>query len=886
MGSPHVPPTLIRLALVLALALPLAVPAPAAAGSITPPGTDPQIEAFVDSVSASNLLATIMTLQGFFTRHTNSDTVSTTVGIGAARRWVHSRFQQISSENDGNLQVSYDSFTATISGVTKLHRNVVATLPGTNPASASRQIIVSGHLDSRNNDNNDAVGFAPGANDDGSGVAALLEVARILSKSSHEATIKFIAFTGEEQGLFGSEHYAGVAAANGDTIDGDFNSDIMGNVVYGEVGVGDSLALDSTHVRMFSEGPSTSSSRQMARLGKIYAESYVPMMEVNLIPDQDRPGRGGDHISFNTEGFTAIRFMDQFDNLIHQHAIGDSFQVMNFPYFARNTGIELATVANMARAPRPVANAVVGNLGDSTGFRVAWSANPEADVAGYRVTTRRLDQLQYETVVDLGEVLTYTIASSPSETLAVGVAAYDSAGHLGLATEVVGILSTIPFAPTGIVAIPNATQILVDWANSPEGDIVGYNLYSASNSAGPYIKRNAVLLTSSQYTDVMAVPGQFVYYKATAVDAGQNESPLSEFARGRLVSKSKGILLIDETANLGGSQPHLPTEAQSDTFYAHVLQNLPHDTFDMDSINAAGGLTLSDLGAYGSVIWVADDRNTLINGVPAISQFLKENTEALADYMDLGGNVVLFGWKPVGGFSEEYPVLFAEGDFLFDYFKVCLTAVTGPGQYFWGATGLDFPSVVVDTAKARTQWVGKLPDMEYITAVAPGGEVASTFRSSAPDSLFANLPNGLYFDGGSFRTLYFAFPLYHLRENDARALVTEAMEFFQETGTVGVGDGTASSLPARIELRNFPNPGTPGTTFSYALPRATDVELVIFSTSGQRVRVVEKRHREAGRYTVPWDGRDASGSEVASGVYLYRLKAGGMEEKRKLVLFR
>ncbi len=883
MNQPRVPSALIAVLSILLLAV--ASPQPSSAGAIAPPGTDAEVAALVDSVNADSLRSTIITLQNFFTRHTNSDTVSTTVGIGAARRWVYDRFVDISNQNDGNLQVSFDSFTATISGITKVHRNVVATLPGTNPSAASRQFIVCGHLDSRTANGDDAVGFAPGANDDGSGVGAVLELARLFARTSFEATIKFIAFTGEEQGLFGSEHYAAVAAADGDTIEGVLNNDIIGNVVAGEVGVGDSLAFDSTHVRMFSDGPSTSSSRQMARLVEIYGEAYVPTMGVNLIPAQDRPGRGGDHISFNNEGYTAVRLIDVYDNLIHQHTDGDTIQVMNFPYYARNVGIDVATLGNLARAPRPVANVVVGNIGDSTGFNVTWSANPEADLAGYRVTIRRPDSLQYETAVDLGNVLSYTIAVSPAESVAVGVAAFDSAGHIGIATERLSVLSSVPFPPTGLSATPTASQITVDWADSPEGDLAGYNIYRATNSAGPYVQLNGSLLGSSNYTDTAVIAEQFYYYKATAVDLSANQSAQSAFTRGRLVSLSMGILLVEETASLGG-QPHLPSEALQDTFYARVLTNFPHDTFDYDSAAAAGGITLSDLGAYSSVIWVADERNTFLQGNPVVTQFLKDNTQALSDYMDFGGQVVLFGWKPVGGFSEAYPVLFGEGDFLFDYFRVCLTAITGPGQYFWGASGLGYPDVVVDTTKTRAQWVGKLPDMEYITAIAPGGESIATFRSSAPDSIFAFLPVGLRYDGATFRTHYFTFPLYHLRENDARLLVQAAMAWFGEPPTGVGGPDVATTLPSRIELRNFPNPGTPATTISYTLPRAADVEIAIFSPTGQRVRLLEKTHRDAGRYRVTWDGRDGAGREVASGVYLYRLKAGPAEEKRKLVLFR
>ncbi len=868
----------------------LAVAAPARAGipgPIAPPGIDADIAALADSVSADSLEATIQTLQDFFTRHTNSDTVSTTVGIGAARRWVYEQFAAISAANGGNLQVAFDTFNATVSGVTRDHRNVVATLPGTDPQAAERIFVFSGHLDSRNANNTDAVGYAPGANDDGSGVGAAIELARLMARRSWEATIKFIAFTGEEQGLFGSAHYASVAALHGDNIEGDLNSDIIGNVTNGDPMIGDSLGFDSTHVRMYSDSPSTSSSRQMGRLVKICGEAYVPTMGVILYPLQDRPGRGGDHISFNTHGFTACRLVDVFDNMMHQHTAGDSIEVMNFPYFARNVRINLATLGNLARAPRPVADVVAGNLGDSTGFVVTWSANPEADLAGYRVTIRSLDSLQYETATDLGNVLMTTVTSPPAASVAIGIAAYDSAGHLGIATEVVAVLSSVPLAPTGIAAHPNAIRIRVDWTDSPEEDLAGYNVWRAPATGGPYTKQNVPLVVPSEFDDFAVSPLTFYYYKVSAVDSAGNESPLSTIARGRLATRDQGILLFDETAAQGG-QPHLPTEAQSDTAYAHALQDFPHATFDFDSVQQAGGLTVSDLGIYSSVIWISDDRNSLINGQPIVVQKLKDNTAAIAEYLDVGGKVLLLGWRQVGGFDEAYPVTYGPGDFLYDYFRVGSTSVSGPGQYCWGATGLgSYTSVVVDTSRARTPWVGKLPDMEYITSIASGGETVYTFRSSAADSVFANAPNGIRYNSGVFKTQFFDFPLYHLREADARVMIQRALGFFSEppTGVESV-DEDAGAAPGRFALWNGPNPGRHGTVIGYSLPQDADVELSIFSPSGERVRLLDKGRREAGRRVIAWDGRNDSGREVASGVYLYRLHAGPREITKKLAIIR
>lgn len=304
--------------------------------------------------------------------------------------------------------------------------------------------------------------------------------------------------------------------------------------------------------------------------------------------------------------------------------------------------------------------------------------------------------------------------------------------------------------------------------------------------------------------------------------------------------------------------------------------------------SAGGALTASDLGAYSSVIWVADDRNILLNGVPAVSQHLEDCTAAIAEYATLGGNVLLMGWKQAGGFTDQYPVAFGPGDLLHDAFRVAGVSVTGPGQYFWGVAGEGiYTDVVVDTTTTRAPWVGKLPESEYLTGIAAGGEVAYTFRSSAPDSAFANAPCGVRYDGGSFRTAFFDFPLCHLREADARSVIVRAMSLFGEPPTGGAEEsaGASAALP-RILLWSAPNPGRPGTTIGYSLPAAADVDLSIFSPSGERVRLLDKGRREVGRRLVAWDGRNDAGNDVASGVYLFRIRAGSAERTRKLVLVR
>lgn len=855
--------------------------------AIAPPGIDPEVTSAVSAVSEDSLRASIESLQGFFTRHTNSDTLSATVGIGAARRWVYDQFARISSETGGRLEVDYDTFTTTVQSISRAHRNVVATLPGSDPGAADRVFVISGHLDSRNANANDAAGFAAGANDDGTGVGAVIEAARVLSAMEFEATIKFIAFTGEEQGLVGATHFASQAAAYGMNVEADLNNDIIGNVVDGNATDGDSIAFDSTHVRMFSVGPEFSSSRQASRLFEIYGEAYETGMDITLVPAQDRPGRGGDHIAFNNYGFCAIRLVDVYDNMLHQHAAGDTMQLINYPYYARNVRLNVAALGNLARAPRPVDGVTASDIGDSSGFRVAWLPSMEADLAGYRVTTRSPGVLQYETVADVGDVLGHTIASPANDSLFIGVAAYDAEGHLGLAVESLAILSSVPLPPAGVAVAPDRVAITVDWYDSPAQDLDGYNIYRATSEAGPFTRQNATPLSNSVYIDGSALIEQFYYYRVTAVDLSANESAFSEMVRGRLVSLSLPLVLVDETAAIGGA-PHQPTEAQADSFYAAAFQDFPHALIEYDSAAAATGITLSDLGAYSAVAWVSDDRNGVFLGNPVIHKHLGDFTGVLAEYLEFGGRVLVMGWQQTGDLTSTYPVTLGPGDFLYDYFRVATVGLPGGGQHFWGATGaLGNPSVVVDTTKTRPQWVGKLPDAEYITAMAPGGAASYTFRAASADSVFNGATVGVRYDAGSFRTQFLDFPLWHLRAADARALVQSVMTFFPDVTDVASDGEAGGASAARFELRSAPNPAPGGgAALSFSLARDAQIELVIYSTSGERVRVVEKGLRRAGRHRVVWDGRDQAGDRVASGVYVSRLSAGDLEARKKLVVMR
>lgn len=395
---------------------------------------DPRIQAIVDSVSADRLAATVRALEGFETRHLLSDTVSPTRGIGAARRWILEQFRAASPR----LAVSFDEYIVPPAGrVTRevVLKNVMAILPGR----SARRLYVSGHYDTvarradgqdggRADDNDNP---APGANDDGSGTALVLELARVIARSGIEfdATIVFIALAGEEQGLIGALQHARKAAADALVIDGVFNNDIVGGSRGGQGRV------DSRTVRVFSEGPEDSPSRQLARYIRDAAARYVPAHEVRLIARHDRFGRGGDHSAFNQAGYAGVRFTEAQENYDRQHTVRDTFDGVDPAYLARNARVNAAGVASLALAPAApkVANAqgqptlARGQSGYDATLR--WSASSGA--TAYRVVWREAwaPEWKYSRVVgDTGLVF-------PDLTIddyVFGVSAIGAAGHESL----------------------------------------------------------------------------------------------------------------------------------------------------------------------------------------------------------------------------------------------------------------------------------------------------------------------------------------------------------------------------------------------------------------------------------------------------------------------
>jgi len=444
--------------------------AAAAGAADAPAGADADIEALVRTVSAERLEGYVRTLAGFGTRHSLSSADDPRRGIGAARRWIRATLEKCALDSGGRLKVEMDEFvqaptprTPTATPMT----NVVATLEGDDPQARARTLVVSGHYDSMCGNVMNAECDAPGANDDASGTAVVIELACTMSKRRFPATLTFLAVAGEEQGLLGSAHWAQDARARGVNVEAMITNDIVGNAH------DDTGRRDASTVRLFAEGvpagkelseelqrrlatggENDSPARELARSMIDAAKRYVPEMTVRLVYRRDRYLRGGDQIPFLTQGYAAVRFTEAHEDFHHQHQdvrvvdgvqFGDLPQFVDYAYLASVARVNAAALASLARAPAAPSGVRIETLQLENRTTLSWLANAEPGLAGYEIVWRDTTAPSWEGAQFVGNV---TRASVPlaKDDYVFSVRAVGAGGHRSLATYPLPLRAPAPAA--------------------------------------------------------------------------------------------------------------------------------------------------------------------------------------------------------------------------------------------------------------------------------------------------------------------------------------------------------------------------------------------------------------------------------------------------------
>jgi hypothetical protein len=398
-----------------------------------------QIEEMTRDISKENIETVLKKMASFGTRHTYSSDREG-FGIKAAAEWLRDKFASLSPR----LQVSLDTYDLAPQGGRMNRevtiRNVVAVLPGryAGDADKDRIFLVNAHYDSyarpvdRNAPRDNYDNPAPGVNDDSSGVAALIEMARVFSRHEFDATVHFVAFAGEEVGLVGSTLMAARLKKEEKRIGGVLTLDMIGNIEGGD-GV-----IDNRRMRVFSDGPEDSSSRQLARYAKKVGERHFPSAEIDCVFRADRFGRGGDHTPFVLEGWPGIRMMEAQENYSRQHTVDDTLENMSVDYCTRNARIVAAVLASLAAAP-PAPDITSGRgqpllRRGPSGYdaQLGWAAVPRDNLAGYKVYWRKTTAPFWENEVFVGDRTEFILDKVTIDESVFGVSAVDKDGNESL----------------------------------------------------------------------------------------------------------------------------------------------------------------------------------------------------------------------------------------------------------------------------------------------------------------------------------------------------------------------------------------------------------------------------------------------------------------------
>lgn len=414
--------------------------------------TDPKLYDMIQAVDVKHLEADVRTLANFGTRNTFSDTVSTTRGIGASRRWIKAQFDQISAECGGCLEVFYNKGLVKAGEGDRAKQdvwvvNVVAIQRGTQ--FPNRYALMTGDIDSRNSDPTDPTGDSPGANDNATGMAGVIEAARVLSKHNFPSSIVYVGLSGEEQGLWGGRFLAQKAKSENWDLIAVLNNDMIGNIE-GIDGV-----VDNRSFRIFSEADEPiaeqrvkdfkkfyawdqdGGSRQLARYIHRVTQTYMPEMNPMMVFRLDRFGRGGHHRPFNEAGFAGVRIMETHENYNRQHQnirtengiqYGDVLAGINFPYCAKLTAVNVLSLASLASAPAaPQSVKIGGAVRPST--TLTWETVNDPNVTGYKIYWRETTSPQWQFSRVVGNINRFTLDGVVIDNFHFGVASVGKNGH-------------------------------------------------------------------------------------------------------------------------------------------------------------------------------------------------------------------------------------------------------------------------------------------------------------------------------------------------------------------------------------------------------------------------------------------------------------------------
>ena len=808
---------------------------------------DADIQAIVNLVDSNSVLSHIQGLQDFLTRYALADNRL------IISEWIRDRFISY-----GVPEVELHSFEWR----NTTQYNVVATIPGN--IYPDQFIIVGGHHDSIN-DNDDPFAFAPGADDNASGTAACLEMARVMMAAGFQPrrSIRFVTFAAEEFGLWGSRAYSQYALDNDINIRLMINHDMISN---------NTTDPDNWQVCLVPYDGSMEHSLYAQRLTSLYTSLQPYFGSHN--------SSSSDSFSFWQNGFNVAYFKEH-EFSPHYHSSEDIVDNIDPVYAAEVIKASTAVAAGFADMPQAPTNLRVQDYGDGQSLLLTWDAPPDQDVSKYIVYW----------VTDYPEFISNHVECTENSYLlrglnegmeyVISVASVDAENRESFGTSGTGTPLVAPLTPAAFTDSPQRRSVRLSWHANDEYDLAGYKIYRSISADDPGSLLATIATPDTTYLDHSVTGGlHSYYYRICAFDHDGNLSSASDVIRSRPLTMNQGVLIVDETIGGSGSTVFTPTDEMVDEFYADMLAGYEPCVIDLEEL---GDLKLADLGAFSCLLWHGNDQADVM-GASAYVDILQE-------YIGLGGKVLFSVYHPGTEFElvAGYPAAFKDGQFIHDVLGVQAVDYTNQSRFKTALplqTG--YPSIEVDPLKsmpAMNHHIVKVEGMTPTQAATAIYAYSGDYDNDSSQGYLNGQAVGIRNEYGLGTAITLSFPLYYMEADSAKALVQHVFRhdfaelYHSEIGTNTPAANLSLSLPS-------PNPFSGSVSITLkANDYAKTASLKIYNQRGQLVRTL-LQDKPLSVEEITWDARDENGRKVSSGVYFLQAKQGKHAITRKMVYMR
>ncbi len=740
--------------------------------------------------------------------------------------------------------------------------NVIAIMEGnTYP---DHLIMIGAHYDSIISPQfGDPMEVAPGADDNASGVAALLEIAQVLQKNDYSPrkSLMFIAFGAEEIGLKGSRYYSEALP------DTDYRLELMLN--------NDMIAYtkpddDKWKVKLFPY-------RGFAYLAELAENVFTDHTVLEPVMSQyNNPA--SDSFPFYEQGLPTLFFHEYHFNPYY-HSLDDMLINCNVDYALEITKASLLSMLYLDKIPVRVEEQKFIDTGDGSAVIAAWSYPVPEEISHYNIYFGTM-QGEYTDFFSTSETEYYLPHLEEGNDYYVGIAAVNKDGFEGVISERKAIPSSVPQTPQNFRVSSQRDHVVLSWQANSELDLAGYNIYRSKEHSYTETELYASSHPDTIFIDYALQDMKYYYYSVTAIDEAGNESPPTEEIKTRLFSLNRGILLVNATPE-GSGAFLLPESEELFRYYDFLLSNYPVTYLPLNDTDL---LSVLDIAPYSTMI--------LFNDSIRKPSYLPHLSGIMSKYLDKGGNLLLAGLNPVYHFSgnDKYPQDFAVDSFVNQYLGID-SAHHSTGSFFHTATSLTagYPDKIeTDINKTHAAIDHHLINVTGLKKTSEATEIYR-YNSLYPDHTTAgalqNAIAGVENKQGTSAAITLSFPLFYMNENDVSALLNHILQevFAEEFWQIEPVTGEKQEV---YVLPNYPNPFRQETVIAYYLENSGSITVEIYNIKGQIIRTLYRGESDSGKNKMTWNGRDENDRQVASGVYLCTVKQGNKLSSRKILLIR